>query len=168
MPRPSGERWSSLSQRGAEEDTVGDLERGAEPVGGDLVRAQEPEPVRVGPYHVTDPAAKDTSGLGGKSVGLVDGDGVVAEVRQYQVAQHHAAVGVRPGQRHQPWQHHRRDDRRVGDRHPRHHRAHQRLDPARPDGRIPARFAEAAAWPLSDRVATVIGAILPVDGGASA
>ena len=79
------------------EGAVGHLEHVLQPVGGGLVRPEQPEVGRVARDDVPQPRSQDSGalGLGGARAG--DGDGVVAEVGQLQVAQQQAAVGVRVG-----------------------------------------------------------------------
>lgn len=82
---------------GGNPDPVGHLERGAQPVGRDLVRAEQPERLRVGADDVTDPRAEHPCRAGDRRTRFGNLHAVVAEVRQGQVAQHHAAVGDRVG-----------------------------------------------------------------------
>ncbi len=74
---------------------TGDLEQGAEPVGRRLVGPHHPERARVLDHHVAQPAAEHARRLAPARRRRLHGHGVVAEVRQPQVAQQDAAVGMR-------------------------------------------------------------------------
>ena len=78
---------------------AGHLEERAEPVGLGLVRPEHPEVAlrRVQPHDVAQHVAEYPGGLGRPRAGLLDGDGVVAEVWQDQVPEQQPAVGVRRG-----------------------------------------------------------------------
>ena len=82
----------------AVEGAVRDLEHGAQPVGGGLVRAEEAERLLVSRDHVPqEKHAKDARGLGARRAGPLHGHGIVAEVRQREVTEEQATVGVRIG-----------------------------------------------------------------------
>ena len=78
---------------------AGHLKERAEPVGLGLVRPEDPEVAlgRVQPHDVAQQVAEYAGGLGWAGAWLLDRDGVVAEIRQDQVAQQQPAVGVRGG-----------------------------------------------------------------------
>ena len=69
----------------------------SEPVRRRLVRPEEPEVLRVPRDHVSEEAAEDARRLAGVVAGLGHLDGVVAEVRQDEVAQQRTAVRMRVG-----------------------------------------------------------------------
>lgn len=71
---------------------VRDLEDGVETVGGGLVGAEDPEVLRVGRDHIAQPGAENAGGLADGPSRSRDIDGVVAEVRENQVAAQEAAV----------------------------------------------------------------------------
>ncbi len=79
------------------EGPAGGLEHGIEPVGGGLVRPEQPEGPRVAPGHVAQPGAQDPGAFGLTGARLGHLHRVVAEIGQVQVAQQQAAVGVRIG-----------------------------------------------------------------------
>ena len=86
-----------VGYRRADKAAILDLEDGAEPVGVDLVRAEEPE---VSPPGVPgEGVAQKLAQLAGRLVtlcgGLLDGQRVAAEVGQVEVFEDPAAVGVR-------------------------------------------------------------------------
>ena len=87
--------WERLGDPGA----VGDLERVLPAVGVVLVRAEQPEVARlhVQLHHVAQEGAHEPGGLGRGGAGRGHRDGVVAEIRQPQIPQQHAAIGVRVG-----------------------------------------------------------------------
>ena len=97
MTRPSGARCSSVGASRPPRRPVGRLEHGVEPVGRRLVRAEQPEGRRVGADHVAQELAEHPRRLARSVAGRSHLDRVVAEVRQAQVAQQQAAVGVRVG-----------------------------------------------------------------------
>ena len=78
---------------------IGDLERVLPAVRIVLVRTEQPEVARlhVQLHHVTQEGAHDPGGLGGDGPGGGHRDRVVPEVREPQISQEHAAIGVRVG-----------------------------------------------------------------------
>jgi len=95
---------------------VGDLEGGTEPIGGDLVRAEEPEGLWVRGDDIADPVAERAGGAGDRRTGARHVDRVVAEVGQHQITQHLPAVGDRVGAH--PAVALRRQLQQLGDRRP--------------------------------------------------
>ena len=97
MTRPSGETCSSAGVDLRHPDAVGVLDHGAEPVGRRLVRAEHAE--RSALSRATSRSQPPITRVASLEpvAGARDVDGVVAEVRQAQVAQQQAAVGVRVG-----------------------------------------------------------------------
>ena len=79
------------------EGPVGHLEDIAQPVGGGLVRTEQPEVRRVVLDHVAQPVAEHPSRFRHARAGVFHRHGVVGEFGQPQVPQQQAAVGVRVG-----------------------------------------------------------------------
>ena len=97
MTRPCGVRCSSTGRISACHTLLGLLVHGFEAVGRGLVRAEQPEVLlgRVGAEHVAEELAEDARRLGFGRAVHCDVDRVVAEVRELEVAEQHAAVRVR-------------------------------------------------------------------------
>ena len=98
MTRPSTAEVVVVRQGLGVPGAVGDLQDVLQPVGAVLVGGEHPEAVACSRAITSRRnVAEHAGGLDGAGAGLVDVDGVVAEVGHPQVAQQQAAVGVRVG-----------------------------------------------------------------------
>ena len=97
MTRPSVATWSSEGRISPSKARSVTSNTAPKPVRGGLVGSEQPERLAVARDHVPQERAQDPGGLAGRPARRRHVDRVVAEVRQREVAQEQASVGVRVG-----------------------------------------------------------------------